>query len=328
MNEQFLFFCTNIGNESFLKEEIRIFHPELTLSYSRKGFITFKNKGTPYDLEGLLQFKVTFATRMGICLGKSNPDLLLESVTKSLAEFGVEINKCTIHSFSLNTDFCLESEKIFEKKVNEYSPINKTVIDVIALSDKEVWYGIHKVGKQTSHFPNSNPGIEIPKESPSRAYLKIAEAFESFNLNCDKSDQWLDFGSSPGGASYFLLDKGFRVFGIDPAQTSSVVSNHPNYSHLSTPVQDLSQEELPEGIRWVNVELNLNPKQSIKEVLRLCKKYNFTLKGILLTIQIIKIDHVKNIKNFENHFYEWGFKEVVSCQLPSHKKEYVVFAKK
>ena len=329
MSDQFLFFCTNIGNENFLKEEIRVFYPELRLSYSRKGFITFKNKGIHYDIETISQFKVTFATRMGICLGKAHPEALLESLAKSLEELEINLEKCLIHNFSINTDFCLDAEDIFKRDVNGYGPINKTVLDIMALGEKEIWYGVHKVGKNTTHYPNSNPGIELPEQSPSRAYLKIAEVVKLFNINIDKKDNWLDFGSAPGGASYFLLHKGCNVWGIDPAKMSDVVADHPHYSHLSTPVQDLSQEELPErNISWINVELNLNPKQSIKEVLRLSKKYNFTLKGIVLTVQIIKMDHVKNIENFEHHFYDWGLTQVRSCQVPSHKKEYVIVAKR
>ncbi|MGK0367354.1 MAG: hypothetical protein ACI9QD_000488, partial [Thermoproteota archaeon] len=38
--------------------------------------------------------------------------------------------------------------------------------------------------------------------------------------------------------------------------------------------------------------------------------------------------HVKNIENFEDHFYDWGFSNIISAQVPSHKKEYVVIATK
>ena len=329
MTDQFLFFCTNVGNEKLLKEEIRVFHPELTLSYSRKGFITFKNKGLHYNVETISQFKVAFATRMGICFGKANQESLLESLKKSLEEAGLNLDKCIIHNFSINTDSCLDGEGIFKREVNEYSPINKTVVDIMTLGEKEIWYGVHKVGKNTTHYPNSDPKMVAPEGSPSRASLKIAEVIELSNINISKNDKWLDFGSAPGGASYFLLNKGCKVWGIDPARMSEIVTDNPHYSHFFTPVQDLSQEELPDlDINWVNVELNLNPKQSIKEVLRLSKKYNFTLNGIILTVQIIKLDHVKNIENFENHFYDWGFTNVTSFQVPSHKKEYVIFAKK
>ncbi len=39
---QFFYFICNIGSESFLKEEIKIFYPELRFAFSAPGFLTFK----------------------------------------------------------------------------------------------------------------------------------------------------------------------------------------------------------------------------------------------------------------------------------------------
>jgi 23S rRNA (cytidine2498-2'-O)-methyltransferase len=329
MSEQFLFFCTNIGSEKFLKEEIKIFYPELTLSYSRKGFLTFKNKGKLYDKDSISQLQVVFATRSGICLGKATPDKLLDSLIDSLEELSIPINKCIVHSFAINTDINLDVASILNREVNEYSPINKTVIDIICLGEKEVWYGVHKVGKYTTHYPNSQIEIDVPHEAPSKSYLKIKEIVKLFNINVESQDHWLDFGCAPGGASFYLLSQGCQVWGIDPAKMPDNISQHPSFSHIKIPVQDLSQEELPGvKIKWAHVDMNLNPKQSIKEVLRLCKKYGTQIKGIIFTIQMIKMDHIKNIENFEDHFYDWGFTDIISCHVPSHKKEYVIIAKR
>lgn len=329
MSDQYIFFCCNVGNEKLLKEEIRVFYPELALSYSRKGFLTFKNRGVQYDHNTISQLEATFSTRAGICLGKSNPENLLKSVSDLCEELGIELNKCILHSFSINNDFNLNATEIFQREVNEYSPINKTVINLIALGDKEIWIGIHKVAKNTTNYPNSHYEVDLPAESPSRAYVKIAQTVELLNINFEKKDGWLDFGSAPGGAAHYLLERGCKVWGIDPAKMSSTIFDHSNYTHISSAVQDLSQEDLPfHGISWVHVDININPKQSIKEVLRLCKKYDTRLKGIIFSIKMIKLDHVKNIENFEDHFYDWGFSSVVSRQIPSHKQEYVIIAKK
>ena len=329
MSNQFIFFCTNIGNENLLKEEIRVFYPELALSYSRKGFLTFKNKGVHYSKETISQLDVAFATRSGICFGKTTPKDFLLNFETSCKNEGIDPARCAIHSFSVYTNFSFATESILNRVVNEPAPINKPVINVITLSETEIWFGYYKVAKTTTRYPNANPMIKIPELSPSRAYLKIAEAIELFNIKIDKDDQWLDFGSSPGGSSYYFLNEGCKVWGIDPAKMADIIIDNKNYTHVCKSVQDLSQEELPDRkITWVNVELNLNPKQSIKEVLRLCKKYNFSLKGIIFTIQIIKMDHVKNIANFEDHFYEWGFNNILSRQLPSHKQEYVIIARR
>jgi len=329
VEEQFLFFCTNIGNEKLLKEEIHTFYPDFNLSYSRKGFLTYKNKGIQYDLNTISQLELTFSTRCGICFGRSNPIDLLTDLVNSCDDFQLTLDKCTIHSFSINTDFELSTSSIFQGEVNQYTPINKTVIDVIALSDKEIWCGVHKVAKTTTHYPNSQIDLELPINSPSKSYLKIAQAIELLHIEIKRNDRWLDFGSAPGGASYYLLNRGVKVWGIDPAKMDRLILANSNYTHISKPVQDLAQEDLPLGdIDWIYVDLNLNPNQAIKEILRLSKKYNNRLKGILFTVQIVKDEYVQSIEDFEEEFFNWGFSSVISRQVPAHKREYLILAKK
>jgi 23S rRNA (cytidine2498-2'-O)-methyltransferase len=329
IKDQFLFFCTNVGNEKLLKEEIRVFYPDFNFSYSRKGFLTYKNKGINYDLDTISQLELTFSTTAGICLGQSKPNSLLEAVKNSCDEIMLDLSKCMIHSFSINTEFELPALEIFQKEVNEYAPINKTIIDIITLGEEEVWYGVHKVGKLSPNYPNSHIDIALPPEAPSKSYLKIAQAVELFHIQLNSTDGWFDFGSAPGGASYYLLSKGCKVWGVDTAKMDSIVMENSNYTHFSKAVQDLSQEDLPyRDIQWVHVDLNLNPKQAIKEVLRLCKKYSARLKGILFTVQMVKNEYVQNIEDFEDQFYDWGFTNVTSRQVPSHKNEYLILAKR
>ena len=106
------------------------------------------------------------------------------------------------------------------------------------------------------------------------------------------------------------------------------ILDHKKYTHINRSVQDLSQEDLPfRDIQWIHVDLNLNPKQVIKEVLRLAKKYSARLKGILFTVQVVKQDYVQYIEDFEDSFFEWGFTSVISRQVPAHKNEYIIIAK-
>jgi 23S rRNA (cytidine2498-2'-O)-methyltransferase len=322
--DQFIFFCTNIGNENLLKAEIKNFYTELTLSYSRKGFITFKNLGVKYDIDSISQLEVAFATRVGICLGKARPEDIFEVVKKEL-----DLSRYIIHNFSINTDYILYAEDIFNRAVNEYCLINKSVLNLISLGEKEVWFGLHKFAQNTTQWPNSNVQIDQPAQAPSNAYLKLAQIVSLFDIKFSASDNWLDFGSAPGGASYYLLDNGCRVWGIDTANMSQIISDDSKYTHIKRSVQDLSQEDLPDvEINWVHVDLNLNPKQSIKEVLRLCKKYNFTLRGIIFTVQMVNLDQVKNIESIEDEFDDWGFTDINSRQVPAHKQEYVLIGRR
>lgn len=324
MSDQYLFVCTNIGSEKFLKEEVRIFYPELRLSYSKKGFITFKNTGVHYNLKSISELELTFATRAGICFGKSNPEMIV----KDLESIDLKLDECVLHSFSIGCEFELDHEKIFGREVNNYSASDKNVIDVITLGEKEIWFGAHYVIKGTTRFPNAQTSIRNLEQAPSKSYFKLSQICELYGIKTDRSDNWLDFGSSPGGSSYYLLSKGCKVWGVDPAKMDESILSHHRYSHISKPLQDLSQEELPEDIHWVHADVNISPKQSIKEILRLIKKYNFSIKGILFTIQVSKLEHIENIEKFEEEFFEWGFDETMSRQVPAHKNEYILIAKK
>jgi|GEM_PF-1068480 hypothetical protein len=328
MSSQFIFFCVNIGNEKLLKTELSVFYPELTLSYSRKGFLTYKNHGVEYDPSTISQLKAVFASRVGLNLGKASPEDLLQKIKSDCDELGMDFESCIIHSFSVGTDFVLDAESIFDREVNRYSANGKSVIDVVALGEKEIWYGVHTVDSGITRYPNSRVEIEVPLDSPSKGHLKLAEIIQLYALKFQQSDYWLDFGSAPGGASMYLLDKGCKVWGIDPAKVSQSITENKNYTHILTPVQDLSQESLPDDIHWVHADLNLKPTQAIKEVLRLIKKYHHSLKGVIFTVQLPNLDYIENLEDFEDQFYDWGFSDILSTQVPSHKQEYTIIARR
>ncbi len=329
MTDQFIFFCTNVGNELLLKREIATFYPELTISYSRKGFLTYKNKGVLYGLNTIAQLEPTFATRCGICLGKSHSENVLELINNGIKKLKIDGEKVAFHNYSINTHYQLDLENLISQEINKPALINKTVFNLISLGEGEVWLGVHRAGQSTTKYPNAETNIKMPDDSPSRGYLKFAQIIKLFNIKFDRRDKWIDFGSAPGGVSQYLLEQGCQVLGVDTAKMDASVENHLNYKFIQSAVQDLSQEKLPfKDVNWVNADLNLNPNQAVKEVLRLCKKYNHSLKGIIVTMQMTNLDYVDDIETFEDVFYDWGFHHIVSRQVPAHKKEYVIIARR
>ncbi len=329
MSDQFIFFCTNIGNENLLKEEIKAFYPELALSYSRKGFLTFKNKGVKYDFETISQLQVTFATRLGICLGKAEYENLKTNILKKFEQLSLSLDECLIHNFAINCDSLYDASIEFNRIVNQYSADGKLVLNIMTLGENEIWYGVHLIAKGITRYPNAQVDIPALDQSPSIGALKLAQTSELFSMKIKPRDLWLDFGCSPGGSSSYILSKEARVWGIDTAGVRDSILSHRSFKFIKSSVQDLSQEELPDvDINWVHVDLNLNPNQAIKEVLRLCKRYNRSLKGILFTVQVVKMEYIPKIEEFEDLFYDWGFSSIISRQVPAHKKEYVIIAER
>lgn len=311
-SDQFLFFCTNEGNERFLKEEIRLFYPDLAISFSSKRFITYKNKGIRYKLQNISEIKVAFATRVGIFVEKVDSKNFEKKVEQIAESFN--FSDFDVHKFN--------PLKPCEKL---YSGNSTSIIDAVYIKENEIWLGVHLCVPNISKYPNSDPLVELIDGAPSRSYLKIKELALNFNLNLQGS--CLDIGCSPGGVSFYLLEQGCSIWGVDPASVNETILKDKRFEHIQKPIQDLSQEELPRiDMDWILVDVNINPKQAIKEVLRLAKMYHRRIKGIIFTVNLIKLDHIKNLEFYEDAFYDWGFDNVFRCQVPSQKKEFTIIA--
>jgi 23S rRNA (cytidine2498-2'-O)-methyltransferase len=80
--------------------------------------------------------------------------------------------------------------------------------------------------------------MKMPYEAPSRSVLKLAEAFEVF-LSEEEKTQWIrpgmravDLGAAPGGWTWHLVSLGLQVEAIDNGPLKGVVADHPSVRHL------------------------------------------------------------------------------------------------
>ena len=81
----------------------------------------------------------------------------------------------------------------------------------------------------SSPFPNGEPRlIEDRDGPPSRAYLKLWEAFARLRRWPRPGDRCLDLGASPGGWSWLLAQTGASVVAVDKAALDPTVSGLAN----------------------------------------------------------------------------------------------------
>ena len=80
--------------------------------------------------------------------------------------------------------------------------------------------------------------MKMPYEAPSRSVLKLAEAFEVF-LSDEEKTQWIrpgmhavDLGAAPGGWTWHLVQLGMQVVAVDNGPLKGVVAEHPSVKHL------------------------------------------------------------------------------------------------
>jgi 23S rRNA (cytidine2498-2'-O)-methyltransferase len=93
-------------------------------------------------------------------------------------------------------------------------------------------------------FPNGVPRfVEDRQGPPSRAYLKLWEAFARLRLQPRPGERCLDLGAAPGGWTWLLARTGADVVAVDKAPLAPDVASLPNvtWSHGSAFALDPSE---------------------------------------------------------------------------------------
>ncbi|MDP2806328.1 MAG: 23S rRNA (cytidine(2498)-2'-O)-methyltransferase RlmM, partial [Gallionellaceae bacterium] len=80
--------------------------------------------------------------------------------------------------------------------------------------------------------------VSMAHDAPSRSYLKLAEAFEVF-LDAKEKSQLLkpnmtavDLGAAPGGWTWQLVQRGFKVTAVDNGPLKGAAAAHASIKHL------------------------------------------------------------------------------------------------
>lgn len=97
-----------------------------------------------------------------------------------------------------------------------------------------------------SPFPLGEVHFEEDKTTPpSRAYLKLWELFTAYGIQPPKGASVIDMGSSPGGWTWVLQQKGCQVLSVDKAPLKPDIAKLPGITFLKKDAFKLSPEEHP-----------------------------------------------------------------------------------
>jgi 23S rRNA C2498 (ribose-2'-O)-methylase RlmM len=297
---QFYFVLTNVEAESILKEEIRLRYPEVRLSYSRLGFITFK-------AENEIPFNPLFCRVWGVCQGRFKKS---ELIFDRAWVYAVD------EKLTLPQDLKDLSDRTLFKK-------GESVTLIMMVSQDEYWVGSYHLLPHHFQVPGEVSSI-LEKDVPSRAYYKMAEAFEAFDLPFDHEEMVLELGAAPGGASLFLLEQDMKVLGVDTAQMDPVVKKNINFKHLKCPFETLTEKDFKSNVDWIICDINLPPTVVLREIYRLLGFLE--PRGLILTLKINDLKHLEVISTVREQIKKFGFKKVDLKYLPSHRKEIALIA--
>ncbi len=303
-NSQFIYFLTNPESKTLLKEEISQHYPNLNFSFSTEHFISYKITSTFKTAPIFL-----FALHWGYFIKKDTHSSLITELEKYN---GIKIS--------------YEIPLLTPMKINT-SNLNDEVYEVIKIDDKNSILGKFKITNIRDMFIGGIPPLFLPEESPSRAYLKINEAHIITETSFIQNQIALEIGSAPGGASFYLLSKGLKVFGVDPGEMSEACLKDANFKHLKQSIQSIASTEIEKiNFHWLLVDVNLSPEVSIKELERILKKLPSNFLGAFITLKMTKVVSISRLEFYTKLIRKIGLSPELVIHLSSHKKEYLIYA--
>lgn len=322
IESEFVFTLCNPGSEKALKLEVETMAPGWRLSYQRRGFVTFKSDA-PFTLDSLAP-DLALARRCCLSLGKS--------ATREQAVDRVGAASILHHA------------RFFERKLQGLPGAGRPrtgdlVGTVVELGPDEFWSGLHRHTPRLSTDPAGDSGIEMPADSPSRAWLKLEDAIRFFGLDFKPGEIAVEVGCAPGGVVLALLRRGVSVVGVDPAKMAEVVlasaidkrqqapKDRPWFFHSRKPAALASKRDLGHGVSWFLSDMNQSPEVVLKECARFCRMCP-DIRGVLITLKLTDLKQITEKPSWFAALAAMGFTTVRLQQLAVHHKELALLAMK
>jgi 23S rRNA (cytidine2498-2'-O)-methyltransferase len=313
-----VFATCQLGVERFLKAEVARVHPELRPAYGRPGLVTWVGDAEqPPDLE----LGAVFARVWGASLGRGPDAIALVPDGARLHVFPRDPKEAT--GVEATRGELATTGRFAEDPAPRPGDL---VADVIVAPGEPWLVGLHRHRAGRWAATGGLPGVEVPPESPSRAFAKIEEAIAWADLVVRAGEVAVEIGSSPGGAAYALARRGVHVWGADPGAMDPRVlafegPGGARVHHLDVKVSALRWEALPPRVDWLLVDVHLAPRVALHAVQRLMPRLAPTLRGAVFTLKLNDATIVADIPGILERVKSLGFADVRATHLPSNRRE-------
>lgn len=336
MAPRFYFATCQIGSEKAVKAEVLSEFEHLRFAFSRPGFITFKEENS--SKPEIQETHGIFTRLWGMTIGQSKDPAALEALLKSVPE-GAIIHRFDRDLYSPGDE---PESYVQDSKIQALVPdlkdgtpkVGDRVYDLIWIDENHVFLGSHTHLEHLDPSPGNRPKLEIPADSPSRAYVKIEEAFHRFKPEIKKGMLALEVGFCPGGATLAMLSRGIKVVGVDPKDLHERLSKEKNFRHIQKYARNVTLTDL-EAVNpdWIVVDMSIAPHEALDEldrVMTLLKK-NFgpslKIRCGFLTLKLNSWKFADGISAYLKRLKEMGFRDLVPLQLATNRQEFFVMAR-
>lgn len=348
---KFVFFTCQPGAEIALKQELAVSRPDWRLAFSQPGFVSFKSTGGDV-LGGMMP---VFARTRSVSLGRVSHASLnelvaavweLEPVRQIIAakriaglhvwqrdmrlpgegDFEPEVTPLAQEARKALLSAAKESD-LADVKESAVAPQGGLVLDVVLVEPGEWYIGWHVAQSRLERWPGAMLPVAAPEDAISRAYLKMEEALKWSALQVGRGDLWVELGCAPGGSCQALVDRGYRVLGVDPAEVEEPLASHPKFKHLRKRSAEVRHSELADA-KWLAADLSATPKYTLDVVEEIVKHRSNSIRGLVLTLKLTSWDLAtpKRLGEYVKRVQSWGFRDVRLRQLVHNRREICLVA--
>ncbi len=346
--DRFVFVACQQGAERPLKERFSGSAAPLRLAFSRPGLATFKTANEK-DLGLLAQSWLSRVTGEGLgnLRGKLAEELVEQALTLADGNFQA------IHVFERDrnlpgtrgfepgpSEMTATIGQLFSAALKQGEHTSKTaplinatcalgskVLDVVLVEPDQWLIGRHSATEIQHCWPGGVYPVVAPDAMVSRAYLKIAEAVAWSQLPMQPGDRVVEIGSAPGGSCQRLLDVGLEVTGIDPAEMSPLLLNHPRFEHWRSKAAGMKRK-MYSKFKWLTADANVAPNYTLEVVEDIVNYPTSRFQGLLLTIKLSSYDLIDQVDAAAEQIRSWGFTRVKVRQLASNRRECCIAAQR
>ena len=354
--DQFIFATCQPGAEQPLKTEVAAMYPDWRLAFSRPGFVSFKcGENIGAILAGRLP---TFLRTLSVSLGRVQNESLTAAAQAVWQLDGVKALFASQEHVVLHVwqrDSLLPGENGYEPTITplalearqaiiaaahqsdatldrtlvdaKVAQAGSVVLDVVMVEPDEWYIGWHHALARHQRWPGGIMPVAGPEDMVSRAYLKMEEALKWSALPATRSDVWIELGCAPGGASQALLNRGFHVIGVDPAEVDELVDANPHFLHVRKRSSEVRRAEFAPA-RWLAADLNVAPQYTLDAVEDVVSHPSTSIRGLVLTLKLADwtVATPEKLTEYVKRVRSWGFQDVRLRQLHHNRHELCLVA--
>ena len=117
------------------------------------------------------------------------------------------------------------------------------VLQIAMAANGKIFAGVGPALELSSTWAGGRARMKVPSSAPSRASMKLAEAFSWLGFAPEKGDVCVDLGAAPGGWTWLLLQRGAKVYAIDRANMDPRLAQNRKLVHVRANAFEYTPEE-------------------------------------------------------------------------------------